>query len=80
MNRPAKYLKWTTRDLARLMAGYAMMSNDELELEFAPRSVHSIRGKAREMGLCRRGARAERNWLAVCERHKPIIFHGGRVA
>jgi hypothetical protein len=80
MSRPLKYAKWTTPSLTRLRACYAMMSNDELEREFAPRSVHSIRGKAREMGLCRRGAWAERNWLAVCERHKPIIFHGGRKA
>jgi hypothetical protein len=80
MNRPAKYIKWTARDLARLLACYAMMSNDELEREFAPRSIHSIRGKAREMGLCRRGARVNRNWLAICAQHTSVIFRGGREA
>lgn len=80
MSRPLKYAKWTTLAIARLRTCYATMSNDELEREFAPHSVHSIRAKAREMGLCRRGARVNRNWLAICAKHRSIIFHGGREA
>lgn len=80
MSRPLKYAKWTTPSLARLRACYELMSNDELEREFAPRSIHSIRGKAREMGLCRRGARVNRNWLAICAQHTSVIFRGGREA
>ena len=74
MKRPKKHAQWTTHKLARLRQCYRSMSKAELVAEFAPHPIRSIRLMANQMGL-RRPIR-NRDWIAICAQHKPVIFRG----
>lgn len=70
-----QYVKWTRDDLVRLARCYPVMSSTDLEREFAPRSLDSIRGKAASKGY-----RKTRNWRAIAAAHKPVIFGARKAA
>jgi len=63
-----KYVPWTNREIARLKECYGAMGEAELIAAFAPRSISSIRAKAGDLKLTRRG-----RWLSIVSAHVPTF-------
>ncbi len=66
-----RHYRWTTQDLERLRALYAVLTWQELRVAFHPHPYGSIRSQANALGLYRR-----RRWIDIVNRHQPRIrFH-----
>ena len=63
---------WTTTEIARLRRDYPTATIADLERNFG-RRMCAIKAKAQQRGLSRR-----RNWMAIAQKHVPVIFGGRR--
>jgi hypothetical protein len=69
------YKIWTTKEVARLCQLYPITKGIFLAAEFPGRTYHSIRNRARELGLKRERSRPRQSkWLEIARKYKPVIF------
>jgi hypothetical protein len=74
------YKIWTTKEVARLCQLYPITKGIFLAVEFPGRTYHSIRNRARELGLKPERPRPKQSkWLEIPRKYKPVIFWGAAV-